>query len=169
MTTDVETVVSETIEKVNEWLRNAVTKHGKTVYRPFVLEEPHYKYESFRTFETAEGKLFADIWTAWDYICWSAREGEEADKHGLAGDWFLTIRLTVTPTGPNSPFEHPDDDNPMVTVVRERVAELSGFGDEMRGTPTVEKVGHRPSYTWRWKVRRTVFCEEARVQLVAPE
>jgi hypothetical protein len=169
MTTDVETVVSETIEKVNEWLRNAVTKHGKTVYRPFVLEEPHYRYDSGFTVETPGGRLFAHLMTYWDNICWKAGEGEEADEYGLASDWFLTIRLTLTPTGPNSSFEHPDDDNPMVTVVRERVAELNGFGDEMRDTPTVEKVGHCPSYTWQWKVRRTAFCDEARVQLVAPE
>jgi hypothetical protein len=56
MTTDVETVVSETIEKVNEWLRNAVTKHGKTVYRPFVLEEPHYRYDSGFTVEDTRGE-----------------------------------------------------------------------------------------------------------------
>jgi hypothetical protein len=79
MTADVETIVSETIEKVNEWLRNAVTKHGKTVYRPFVLEEPHLFFSSQFRLETPEGKLWGQLYTSWDYSCWFACEGEEAD------------------------------------------------------------------------------------------
>jgi hypothetical protein len=165
MTTDVETIVSETIEKLNEWLRNAVTKHGKTVYRPFVLEESHYRYDSGYTVETPEGKLFAHLMTYWDCICWRAGEGEEADEDGLASDWFLQIQLTLTPTGPNSPFEHPDDDNPMVAVARGHFVEMSGFEEMIPSKLSVENVSHRPSYTLRREVRRKHFREDMRLKL----
>jgi hypothetical protein len=132
MTADVETVVSETIEKVNEWLRNAVTKHGKTVYRPFVLEEPHLLFKLPvlpRIRDSLKASSALSICTAWDYILLEcACEGEEADEHGLAGDWFLTnCRLTVAPIWPHSAGRSiPDDEQPHADgCVRERVAELS--------------------------------------------
>jgi hypothetical protein len=167
MTTDVETIVSETIEKVNEWLRNAVTKKGSSVYRSFVLEEPHYRYDSGLMVETPEGKLFAHLMTYWDYICWPPAAGEEiADpEFGLAGDWFLQLKLTLTPTGPNSWFEHPDDDNPMVAVARDHFVEMAGFEEMIPSKLTVENVSHRPSYTLRGEVRRTHFREDMRLQL----
>jgi hypothetical protein len=165
MTTDVETIIDETIEKLNEWLQDAPTKHGEPVYRPFVLEDPHYRYDSHSKVETPEGKLFAHLMTYWSYICWKAQEGEEADEHGLAGDWIFEIELTLTPTGPYGSMQHPEEGNPMLEVVRSADAELTGFDDNFRGPPQVQDKSYRPNYYWRWAVRCADFREDMRVQL----
>jgi hypothetical protein len=162
MTTEVETITTETVEKVNEWLRNATTKHGNSVYRPFVLEEPHYAYTSSLQIETPAGNIYARITSHWESLCWNAREGDEADDDGLASDWFFQFNLSLTPTGPKSPFEHPADDNPMVAVVRDYVVAWGGVKAKL----IAGELRYQLHYYIRGEVRRIEFRENERPQLV---